>query len=275
VNPLQLAIIVALVVCAIVWILSLITHEHSWVDRIWSIVPVVYVWIFAASAGLTNARLDVMAALVTIWGARLTFNFARKGGYSGEEDYRWAILRGRMKRWQFEIFNLFFIVGYQNLVLFAITLPALTAYEHRSTPFGPADVAVAILFFACTVGETVADQQQWNFHAWKKSETAAGREPSPRFLQSGLFRLSRHPNFFFEQAQWWVLFFFGVVAARSILEWTVLGPVLLLTIFIGSTQFTESITRSKYPEYADYQARTSAVIPWFPRRERASQAPAQ
>jgi steroid 5-alpha reductase family enzyme len=274
-NPLQAVVVVALIVCAIVWILSLITHEHSWVDRIWSIVPVVYVWIFAGFAGLSDARLDVMAVLVTIWGARLTFNFARKGGYSGEEDYRWAILRGRMPRAGFEVFNLLFIVGYQNLVLLAITLPALTAYEHRSTPFGAWDVVVAVVFFACTVGETVADQQQWRFHAWKKSELAAGRQPYPQFLQSGLFRVSRHPNFFFEQAQWWVLFFFGVVAAGSIAQWTVVGPVLLLTIFIGSTNFTESITKSKYPEYADYQTRTSPIVPWFPRRERASHATAQ
>jgi len=275
VNPLSLAIIIALAVCAIVWVLSLITHEHSWVDRIWSVVPVIYVWVFAAGASLGNARLDVMAAVVTVWGARLTFNFARKGGYSGEEDYRWAILRGRMKRWQFEIFNLFFIVGYQNAVLFFIALPALTAYQHRSTPFGVWDVVVAIVFLACTAGETIADQQQWKFQAWKKRESAAGRQPDPRFLQSGLFGVSRHPNFFFEQAQWWVLFFFGVIAAGSILQWTVVGPVLLLTIFIGSTQFTEAITKSKYPEYADYQARTSPIIPWFPRRERESHATAQ
>lgn len=274
-NPLQVVIITALIVCAIVWVLSLITHEHSWVDRIWSIVPVIYVWIFAASAGLANARLDVMAILVTIWGARLTYNFARKGGYSGEEDYRWAILRGRMKRWQFEVFNLFFIVAYQNLVLLAITFSALTAYQHRATPFGAWDVIVAVLFFACTVGETIADEQQWRFQAWKKGELAAGRQPDPRFRQTGLFRFSRHPNFFFEQAQWWVLFLFGVIAAGSFAQWTVVGPVLLLTIFIGSTQFTESITKSKYPEYADYQARTSPVVPWLPRRERESRATVQ
>jgi steroid 5-alpha reductase family enzyme len=48
----------------------------------------------------------------------------------------------------------------------------------------------------------------------------------------------------------------------------VLGAVLLTLLFVGSTRFTESITKSKYPEYADYQARVSAVVPWFPRRAR-------
>ncbi|HEY2643684.1 MAG TPA: DUF1295 domain-containing protein [Galbitalea sp.] len=264
-TPLLVALIVAAAVCAFVWIASLITHDHSWVDRIWSIVPVVYIWIFAAGAGLTNVRLDVMALLVTLWGARLTFNFARKGGYSGVEDYRWAVLRARMPRWQFELFNFFFIVLYQNAILLLITLPAFTAWQNRDTGFGLLDVVLTVLFLALLTGETVADQQQWNFHAWKKAETDAGREPNPRFLQTGLWRFSRHPNFFFEQSQWWVIFFFGAVAAGSVLQWTVLGAFLLSTLFVGSTVFTESITRSKYPEYADYQARVSPIIP-FPSR---------
>jgi steroid 5-alpha reductase family enzyme len=265
VSPLIIALFTFAVVCLLVWVASLITHDHSWVDRIWSIIPVVYVWIFAGSAGLGNARLDVMAAVVTVWGARLTFNFARKGGYAGVEDYRWAILRGRMRRWQFELFNFFFIVIWQNIILLLIALPAFTAYQHRSTPFGARDLIIAVVFLAFTVGETIADQEQWNFQSWKKAEKDAGREPNPRFVQSGLWRFSRHPNFFFEQAQWWVLFFFGASAAGSLLQWTVAGPFLLTTLFIGSTIFTESITKSRYPEYADYQARVSPIIPFPPR----------
>ena len=264
-SPLVVVILIAAAVCAFVWIASLITHEHSWVDRLWSIVPVVYVWVFAAFSGLQDPRLNVMAALVTLWGARLTFNFARKGGYSGTEDYRWPVLRARIAPWQFQIFNLLFITLYQNAILVLITLPALTAYEHRGTPFGLWDAVVAVVFLVLLVGETLADQQQWNFH---KAKRAGGAHFRPRFLQSGLWRFSRHPNFFFEQAQWWALFLFGAIAAGSVLQWTVLGALLLTGLFIGSTIFTESITRSKYPEYADYQATTSAVVPWFRRREK-------
>jgi steroid 5-alpha reductase family enzyme len=267
-SPLLTVILLAAIVVLGVWIASLITHDHSWVDRIWSIVPAVYVWVFAGYAGLTDPRLNVMAVLVTLWAARLTFNFARKGGYTGTEDYRWPILRARMNTWQFEIFNFFFISLYQNVILLLIALPALTAYENRSTPFGALDVVIAVLFLGFLIGETVADQQQWNFQKAKKAGGAVFR---PRFLQSGLWKFSRHPNFFFEQAQWWALFFFGAVAAGSVLQWTVLGAVLLTTLFIGSTIFTESITRSRYPEYADYQATTSPVVPWPPRR--ASKAP--
>ncbi len=260
-------------VCAVVWVTSLITNEHSWVDRIWSIIPIAYVAVFAGHAGWTDARLDVMLGLVVLWGARLTFNFARKGGYRpGGEDYRWAILRDRMPRWLFQVFNLLFITIYQNALLLLITLPAYTAVRHRGG-FGVLDIIATVLFLGLLAGEFIADQQQWNFHAWKRAEVAAGRTPDPQFCRSGLFRVSRHPNFFFEQAQWWIIFAFGAIAAGSVLQPTVLGAALLTGLFIGSTRFTEQISTSKYPEYADYQASTSAVIPWFPKRATSAPAP--
>lgn len=268
--------------CLVTWGLSLVTGEHSWVDRIWSVVPIAYLWVFACAAGFTDPRLNLIAALVTVWGARLTFNFARKGGYApGGEDYRWSYLRSRMKPWQFALFNLLFITIYQNAILLLITLPALTVFEHGATrpggvPLGWIDVFVAVVFLALLTGETIADQQQWNFHQWKKGEqretsgprerAATEHEPRARFLRTGLFRFSRHPNFFFEQAQWWVFFLFAVLAAESFWQWTVLGAMLLTLLFVGSTIFTESITRSRYPEYSEYQRSTSPIIPWFPRR---------
>jgi steroid 5-alpha reductase family enzyme len=249
----------------VTWLLSLVTREYSWVDRSWSIIPIGYLVVFAAAAGFHNARLNLMAVLVLAWGARLTFNFARKGGYApGGEDYRWGVLRGRMRPWQFGLFNFFFISLYQNVILLLISLPGDTALRHR-TPLTGWDGLAALAFVGFLIGETVADQQQWVFQQRKRREVAAGREPSPRFLQSGLFRYSRHPNFFFEQAQWWVVFLFGAIAARSVWQPTVLGAVLLTLLFVGSTRFTESISRSRYPEYADYQATTSASIPLPPR----------
>ncbi|QNE46604.1 DUF1295 domain-containing protein [Glaciihabitans sp. INWT7] len=266
--PLVVLAVVCLAACAFAWIASLITGDNSWVDRLWSLLPVAYLWIFAGFAGLRDARLDVMAVLVTLWGARLTFNFARKGGYSGGEDYRWPALRARMTPRQFAFFNLFFIVIYQNVLLVLITLPGLAALDHRDVPLGGFDILLGLLFLACLLGETIADQQQWDFHRWKRAEIAAGREPRPRFLQTGLFRLSRHPNFFFEQAQWWLLFLFGAVAMGTLWHWTVVGAALLSLLFIGSTRFTESFTAAKYPEYARYQQTTSPSIPWLPRRPR-------
>ncbi|MBA4247334.1 MAG: hypothetical protein C0444_03450 [Microbacterium sp.] len=256
------------------WVASLLTGDHSWVDRIWSIVPVVYVAVFWAGTGFTDPRLTIMTVLVALWGARLTFNFARKGGYSGVEDYRWPILRERMTAGQFHIFNLLFIVIFQNALLLLISLPALVAFENQSVPVGPLDLTLAALFLAFLIGEFVADQQQWNFHQSKKAAIAAGHEPAQRFVTSGLWRLSRHPNFFFEQAQWWVLYAMGAAALGAALHWTIIGPILLTALFIGSTRFTEEITLSKYPEYAEYQSRTSMLVPWIPRGGRAATADA-
>jgi steroid 5-alpha reductase family enzyme len=271
-DPLLVVLIVAGAASAFCWIASLVTKDTSWVDRLWSVVPVVYVWIFAVAAlgaGENATRLVVMALLVTAWGARLTFNFARKGGYTGMEDYRWAILRGRMKPWQFQLFNLFFIVLYQNALLVLITLPAYAAWQHPA-PFSGWDAAFAVVFAAFLVGEYIADQQQWDFHQAKK---AAGGTLEPGFVTTGLFAYSRHPNFFFEQAQWWVFYALGAVAVVAEgggwLNWTIVGAALLTLLFIGSTVFTESITAAKYPAYAEYRRTTSMLVP-LPRRRGAA-----
>src|SRR6478609_11113729 len=109
-DALLIVIVVAAVSSAACWVLSLITRDTSWVDRAWSIVPVAYVWIFVAGAfvnGEGSARVVLMGVLATAWGARLTFNFARKGGYApGGEDYRWKALRSGMHPLLFQVFNL-------------------------------------------------------------------------------------------------------------------------------------------------------------------------
>ncbi|MGD0054571.1 MAG: DUF1295 domain-containing protein [Acidimicrobiales bacterium] len=265
-TPLLLVIVTAALASVVALVGSVLSNDYSWVDRAWSILPVLYVVELAAWGHFVDTRLDVMAVLVLVWGARLTYNLARKGGYNGVEDYRWAVLRAGMSRWQFQLFNLFFIVLYQNAILVVIALPAWTALQHRSSAYGPLDVVLALVFLACTTGETVADQQQWRFQSWKAQQRSLGRVPDPQFLQEGLFRYSRHPAYFFEVAQWWLLFLMGAVAAGSLRQWTVVGAVLLTLLFVGSTRFTERITLSRYPEYALYQRRTSPVVPWPPRR---------
>jgi len=236
------------------WLASVITREYSWTDRVWSIVPVVYAWVFAVHAG--DWRSHLVAVLITLWGIRLTLNFARRGGYApGGEDYRWAILRERLPGWRFQVFNLLFIAFYQNALLLLITLPLWTIGEHPGA-VGWADAVLAAAFLAFLAGETVADQQRWNFHR---------RSPGGGVLDTGLYRWSRHPNYFFEISQWWVVFGFAALAAGTVLLPTVLGAVLLTLLFIGSTVFTESITASRHPGFADYKRRTSMIVPWPPR----------
>ncbi|MFK7930974.1 MAG: DUF1295 domain-containing protein [Myxococcota bacterium] len=248
------------------WVLSLITREFSWVDRLWSTAPPVYVLYVAGAAGFGDMRLNLMAAVVTLWGARLTFNYARKGGYwKGGEDYRWAVLRGKMSPWQFQLFSATFIHPFQMGLVFLFTSPMHEAWVARGTPLTWADGLVATAFLALLAIETIADEQMWAFQQEKKRKIAQGEPVERPFYDRGLYRLSRHPNYFAEVGQWWVFVGFAIVASGSWLTWTWSGPVVLTILFWGSYRFAEAISLSKYPSYAQYQQTTSAVIPWIPR----------
>jgi len=259
-GALSTLLLAGVAVAFVCWLLSVLFDEYSWTDRVWSLAPVGYV-AYAAYVSELHPRLLLMSSLVALWGARLTFNYARKGGYApGGEDYRWRILRGKMPGWAWPLFNLGFIAGYQNLLLVLISLPALRAAS-VDTPLGPLDAVAAGLFLVFLLGETVADQQQWRFHQRK----AAG-EAEKAYNDTGLWAWSRHPNFVCEQAQWWVLTLFPVAAGEPWLSVdNLLGAVLLTLLFLGSTRFTEQITASRTPGYADYQARVAPLLPW-PRR---------
>ena len=266
-SPLLVAEIGCAFFAAVCWVGSLITGNCSQVDRLWSITPPVYVLWFAAEAGFRDPRLDVMAVLTVLWGARLTYNFARKGGYqAGSEDYRWPVLRKRLGPIGFQLFNATFIAPYQNVLLFLIALPAWAAYEGRATPFGALDTVATVGFLVFLAGETIADQQQWIFQTEKHARKRRGESVVHEFLTTGLFAWSRHPNFFCEQAIWWMLFLFAVAAGGSVFYGV--GAFLLTLLFQGSTTFTEKISLEKYPSYAEYRTTTSRLLPWFPRTSR-------
>lgn len=247
------------------FLLGVATREHSWVDRLWSLAPPAYVAWFASQSGFHDARLWLMTALAFAWGARLTFNFARKGGYAkGGEDYRWPILRRRMTPFQWQLFAFAFVAGIQNVILFLLSLPAWAALQSR-VPLNAIDGLAATLFLLFLAGETIADEQQWRFHRRKQSALAREKEPESDFCRVGLFRFSRHPNFFCEQAIWWSFYLFAVAANGAWLQPSIVGPIVLSALFHGSTNFTEQITLSKYPRYAEYQRSTSRLWPWFAR----------
>lgn len=264
--PVQTAIFACLFAIAVCWVLSVVTREYSWIDRLWSVMPPLYVFWFALSSETPDARPMAMALLAALWGARLTFNFARKGGYSlGGEDYRWAELRSRMSPLAFQAFNFFFIALFQHLLLLGISLPVLEAQRGAQKPFGVVDVLLCALFLVFLAGETVADEQQWRFQCEKKAQRERGVRVTHAFLTQGLFRYSRHPNFFCELAQWWIFYALGAWASERWINFTILGPLVLTALFHGSTAFTEALSLRKYPDYADYQARVSRLVPWFGR----------
>lgn len=251
-----------------------LTQNNSQMDKLWSILPIVYAWVIAAKAGMP-VRLVVMACLATLWGARLTFNFGRKGAYKlkfweGEEDYRWVLLRARKEfqpHWKWMFFNFFFISIYQNVLVLLTTLPALVLMNSEK-PFGWMDCVAAVLMLGFIIYETVADEQQWAFQTTKWKMIKEGKKledlPSPYnlgFNTTGLWGVSRHPNYFAEQAVWCCFYLFTVAAGIGILNWSMIGALLLIVLFLGSSAFAEEISASKYPEYSRYCHSVSRFFP--------------
>lgn len=240
------------------------TGDYSWIDRLWSTLPVGFVWFYAARADFEGRSL-LLAVLVTLWGARLTFNFARKGGYGRTEDYRWAYMRSIIPNpilWQ--AFNFAFICAYQAGMFVLFTLPAYVLWQHRGRPFQWLDAVAVVLFLGFLAIETVADQQQWSFQEKKRRGETGDADLARGFLTTGLFRYSRHPNFFGEMGVWWAVWLLSVsVTGHWILNIGGLGAAMLTLLFQGSTGLTERLSKKKYPAYAEYQKRTSRLIPWF------------
>ncbi|WP_419948923.1 DUF1295 domain-containing protein [Candidatus Palauibacter sp.] len=261
-TPFGTALDLCLILAALVWLLGVVTREFSWIDRLWSICPPVYCLIVAFGTDFALPRVNLMTGLVVLWGARLTFNFARKGGYRpGGEDYRWASVREGVGPVGMQVLNLTFVSFGQMLLIWLFTSPVHQAAVWGETPLGWLDFATAALFLVLFVGETVADEQMWAFQQDKKRRIEAGEEVESPFMTSGLFRFSRHPNYFCEIAMWVVFYVFGVAASGQWLHWTGLGFILLIALFIPSMRLTERISASKYPAYRDYQASTPALIP--------------
>ncbi|MEN9883875.1 MAG: hypothetical protein RLZZ420_1092 [Bacteroidota bacterium] len=250
-----------------------LTGNNSQVDKLWSIVPAPYAWFMTWKGGM-DERMVLMSVLVTIWAARLTFNFARRGGYSwkfweGEEDYRWEVLRQRpgfKNPFVWLLFNLFFICFYQNTLIFLFTVPVIAALANNAAPLGIFDWILAGIYVALVVMEFVADQQQYDFQTEKYRRKNAGEdlgEYADGFIQTGLWSKMRHPNYFAEQAIWVVFYLFSVAATGEWINWTIAGSVLLIILFKGSSDFSEEISAKKYPKYTDYQKRVGRFLPKF------------
>ncbi len=260
---------------AYTFIVGELAGNNSQVDKLWSILPIIYVWVIA-SYGDFSLRLVIMAILVSIWGIRLTVNFAMKGAYQwkfwgGEEDYRWKTLRQKKEfqpHWKWMFFNLLFICAYQNILILLFTLPALVALQFNVHPMNYFDYIVAGAMFLFIIYETIADIQQWNFQSKKWKLIKAGEELTgdykKGFLDKGLWAFSRHPNYFAEQAIWVSFYFFSVAASGLWLNWTIAGFLLLLILFQGSSNFSEEISTGKYPEYKTYRKNVSRFFP-FPK----------
>ena len=273
---------ILLIICGIsvtyCFIVGELAHNNSQMDKLWSILPIVYVWVVAIRGGM-SVRLIIYAIITTLWGIRLTFNFARKGAYrlkfwEGEEDYRWAILRKSgplSNRYMWMLFNFFFICLYQNALVLAMTLPALAVMDSLEA-FGTFDYLATFTALFFLILETVADEQQWKFHQKKKQLLNQGKpleEIDPPynlgFNTTGLWGYARHPNYLGEQGIWICLYLFTISAgvnSYGVFNWSMFGPLFIVLLFAGSSMFGENISNNKYPNYKYYLSYVSKYIPF-------------
>ena len=260
-----------LVVATYCFIAGELSKNYSQVDRFWSIIPVVYCWYFTYASGMEN-RLVLMSMLVTIWGIRLSFNFARKGGFSlipweGAEDYRWKVLQnevpGLNKKINWSLFNFFFICFYQMGLIFLFSLPILSAWQANSK-ISYMDILLASFMFFLIIIQTIADEQQHKYQT-KKYELINGNKKlagkyKKGFIDTGLWKYSRHPNYTCEQLIWINFYLFSVSASGEFLNWSLVGCILLIFLFYFSAKFSEGISSKKYPDYKNYKKNTPMFI---------------
>lgn len=256
------------------FIISELIKNYSQVDKLWSLLPIIYVWV-VADYGHYAPRLVLMAVLVTIWGIRLTYNFARKGAYhwkfwTGEEDYRWQVLKQKPEfktPWKWSLFNFFFISIYQNILILLFTLPSVVSLQNSDKPIGLWDYLIGISMCCFIIFESIADQQQWKFQTAKRRLIESGaplsQDLDKGFLDTGLWALCRHPNYFAEQAIWICFYLFSISATGLWFNWSIIGCLLLMLLFQGSANFSEEISAGKYPKYQSYQKRVSKFVPFW------------
>lgn len=249
--------------------LSKITGNFSWVDRIWSIIPSIYILHFSIYRNYCenlpySDRQILMFILSSLWSIRLTYNFYRKGGFNpGEVDYRWQKTKNDINnRFLWELMNIFFISFFENVLLYLLATPASLA---NKSEINKIDYFLALLYLIFWLIELIADKQQWNFQEKKKllikENRDLNRDFKRGFLTNGLFRYSRHPNFFAEISLWWIIYAFSVNASGIYFNFSIIGTIILTLIFQASTNLTEEISSGKYPEYKIYQKFTSKFIP--------------
>lgn len=238
------------------WLRSLRLRDASIVDSWWG--PA-FVLVAALGAGFGAGALErrlLVFALVALWGIRLGLHIHRRNAGKGE-DYRYRAMRerhgerfGRQSLWR-----VFLLQASLALVIAAPLVRAATAAE--PVRLGPFDVAGALLFAVGFLFEAVGDRQLARFKA----------DPAQRgqVMDRGLWRYTRHPNYFGDATLWWGLWLIQAPTAGGL--WTAIGPALMSFLLVrvsGAALLEKGLTKSK-PAYADYVRRTSAFVPWFPR----------
>ncbi len=242
----------AAVVC--LWLLSIPLRDISIIDMAFAAIIAGLVVIAWKMGGAGGTAAGLIVVLVLIWALRMTVYLVRRNWGHGE-DPRYTRLRSWVPEgWAFHRLALRQVFLLQGVVIWVLTLPQQIAMVTGTAPgLGPWALAGLALWLVGFFFESVGDWQLTRFKA----------DPGNRgkVLDTGLWRYTRHPNYFGELSQWWGLF---LIALEAPWAWCgVIGPVLYSHLVInvtGQATLDKKLAREK-PEYADYIRRTSGLIP--------------
>ena len=238
------------------WLLSLKLRDASIVDIFWGLGFVLIAWTaFALSYGYRPRKL-LLCSLVTIWGVRLALHLWRRN-HGKPEDYRYAAMRKRHGA-QFKWVSLGLVFGLQGLLMWVISLPLQLA-QQSILPWGLtwADWLAVGVWLIGFLFEAVGD--------WQLTQFKANPQNKGRVLEHGLWRYTRHPNYFGDAVVWWGLWLFSIAVGEGF--FTMLSPILMTFLLVkvtGAALLEKSLSKTK-PQYQAYVARTSAFVPWWPK----------
>lgn len=247
---------VCLVLMLLIWVASLVRSDASLVDRFWGFGFVVLAWYAWFASGQPPLGL-VMVLAVTAWGLRLSLYLTVRNWGHGE-DSRYAEMRARHGSARFRWVSLSHVFGFQGLMMWLIAMPVFAGSRAGGDPILPVLVAGCLVWSVGFLWETVAD---WQMAAFK-----ARPENRGKVMSAGLWRYSRHPNYFGEIVVWLGYF---LMAAAVGGWWTGLSALLMIGLLVqvsGVTLLEQKLKTDK-PGYREYMTRTNALIPWRPRTE--------
>ena len=246
--------IAILVMMVLLWLLSLVFKNASIVDIFWGIGFVIVTWLaFSLGAGYIP-RKQLVAVLVTIWGLRLALHIGIRN-WGKPEDFRYAKWRqdNGSRWWWFSFFQVFLLQGVLMWIISAPLIAAQTSgYPVIITPL---DVIGVVLWLIGMFFEALGDLQLMLFKANPANKG--------KLLTAGVWRFTRHPNYFGESALWWGYYIIALVSGPW---WTVFSPIIMtwLLLRVSGVAMLERTMKLK-PGYEEYMKNTSAFFPWFPK----------
>lgn len=280
--PLFLAAVADVVGTLVIWISAIIVNNSSLYDAYWSIYPalIVIYWLIASlvdKKDVPKARLALITLSIWTWAARLTRNWVVgwQGGLA-HEDFRYVNIRDSFERkglpkWTYWLGGcLVGIMIVPTIFVYIAMIPAFLAMyssvtEVHAKEFNVLDViAMCVCIGAATI-QFFADEQM---RTWRKKE-----HPPDECMHEGLWRYSRHPNYFGEQL-FWLGLYIHALASRNEYWWSGLGFVLIVALFtFASVPLMEERMLERRPNYRYVQRTTSMMIPFFPFRQSQHEAP--